>query len=303
MSSVVLNESELSRTGPGWWLGALASVLLLLSGCYHVGHEPDGGVGTTLAVPIFENRTLRRELEVALTRHVRRELLETTPLLLDDQVDASRVLKGAITEVSENPLILGRVQELLHSSVTVNVSFSVRDKAGAIVIGEDADNDGTPEGDFVRTGYAEFTPSRGESRETAIDECLRDLAELVVAELAARDDDRYEDDDEASEAKPLAFGRQVALQQHDPDWFAVTVPAGRRLRATLYADGRDRLRLTIDATDARGAPLADAVRAPDHQRVEVDAGAEPRDVLLHVDGPSEGAKYRLVLRAAPPEPE
>ncbi len=138
------------------------------------------------------------------------------------------VLKGAITEVSENPLILGRVQELLHSSVTVNVSFSVRDKAGAIVIGEDADNDGTPEGDLVRTGYAEFTPSRGESRETAIDECLRDLAELVVAELAARDDDRYEDDDEASEAKPLAFGRQVALQQRDPDWFAVTVPAGRR---------------------------------------------------------------------------
>lgn len=281
--------------------GAVA--VLLLSGCYHVGYEPEGGAGATLAVPVFENRTLRRELEVALTRHVRRELLETTPILLDDQEDASRVLRGAITEVSENPLILGRVQELLHSSVTVTVSFSVRDKAGAVVIGEDADGDGTPEGDFVRTGYAEFTPSRGESRETAIDECLRDLAELVVAELAARDDDRYEDDDAPDEAKPLGPGRQVALQQHDADWFSVTVPAGRRLRATLYADGRDRLRLTLDATDARGAPLRDAARAPDHQRVEVDAGPEPRDLLLHVDGPGEGARYRLVLRAAPPEPE
>lgn len=277
--------------------------LVLLSGCYHVGYEPEGGVGATLAVPIFENRTLRRELEVALTRHVRRELLETTPILLEDQADASRVLRGAITTVTESPLILGRVQELLHSSVTVTVSFSVRDGAGALVIGEDANTDGIPEGEFVRTGYAEFTPSRGESRETAIDECLRDLAELVVAELSARDDDRYEDDDAPDEAKPLGPGRQVALQQHDPDWFSVTVPAGRRLQATLYADGRDRLALTIDATDGKGAPLADAARAPDRQRVEVDAGKEPRDLLLHVDGPGEGAKYRLVLRAAPPEPE
>jgi hypothetical protein len=277
--------------------------LVLLTGCYHVGYEPDGGAGTTLAVPVFENRTLRRELEVALTRHVRRELLETTPILLEDQADASRVLKGAITEVSENPLILGRVQELLHSSVTVTVSFAVRDGAGVLVIGEDADHDGTPEGEFVRTGYAEFTPSRGESRETALEEALRDLAELVVAELAARDDDRYEDDDEPAEAKPLAFGRQVALLQRDADWFAVTVPAGRRLRATLYADGRERLALSLDATDRQGTPCADAARAPDRQRVEVDAGAEPRDVLLHVDGPGDGARYRLVLRSAPPEPE
>lgn len=281
---------------PARALGLLPA--LALAGCYAVGFEPIDGL-RELAVPTFGNETLRREVEHALTRHVRRELLETTPIALAREGDAERALRGTVLDLREGVLIAGPAQEVVHTSVTVTVSFGVYDRAGALVHGEDRDGDGRPDGEFVRTGYAELTPARGETREAAIDECLRDLAELVVAELGARHDDRHEPNQGPAQAPLVAPGRQVGLILRDEDWFRVEVPPGRALHVTLFVDD-DETRLAL--TDAAGAPLPGAEVRDEGRLGHVPDAGKAQVVLLRVDGPHDGRRYELLVRLGPGSP-
>ena len=74
---------------------AIGLLLLAATGCYTAGFTPAAGL-KEVAVPVFTNRTLRREVEHDLTRHVRREVLESTPLQLADEGEARAVLRGAV---------------------------------------------------------------------------------------------------------------------------------------------------------------------------------------------------------------
>lgn len=273
----------------------LALAALALAGCYHVGVEPVAG-GATVAVPIFQNRTLRREVEHTLTRHVRREVLETTPLHLAAEGDADLVIRGAVHDVQESALIVGAALEVQHAAITVSVRFAVFDRSGAMTSGEDADGDGRPDGEYVRVGYAEFTASRGETRESAMDEALRDVAEMVVHELTAREDDRHEPNDEPSQAVTIPAGRQVALRQRDDDWFAVDVPAGLGLTATLMAPEGP---FALEVRSRGGAPLADAATSEDRREARLPAGPAGRTVLIKISGDDRGRTYQLLLRLSP----
>lgn len=276
-------------------LAALAA--LALSGCYHVGVQPAEGAAT-IAVPIFQNRTLRREVEHALTRHVRREVLETTALHLGPEDGAGLVLRGAVTDVHDTALIVGSALERQHAAVTVTVSFAVFDRAGTMVVGEDADGDGRPDGDFTRVGYAEFTASRGETRESAMNEALQDIAEMVVQELTAREDDRHEPNDEPAAAATLRPGEQLALCQRDPDWFRIEVPAGLGLAVTLMAPEGP---FALELRSAAGAPLAEATTSEDRREAHVAPGPAGRVVLVKVTGDDHGRTYQLLLRLSPLE--
>jgi hypothetical protein len=269
--------------------------LACLAGCYHVGVEPVEGA-RAIAVPTFENATLRREIEHALTRHVRREVLEATPLHLEREGEAKLILRGSVAAVDEAVLIAGAAEEVIHGAITITARFGVYDPAGQLVVGEDGDGDGRPDGTFVRQGYAEFTRVRGESRDTAVDEAVRDLAEMIVQELTARHDDRFEPNDDASAATPVAPGRQVALLQRNPDWFRATVPPGLALHATLFwPDGR----LALDLRGTGGEPLDGAVVAPDGRSARLPPGAVDRFVLVRVTGDDRGRTYQLLLRLLP----
>jgi hypothetical protein len=94
------------------------------SGCYSVGYEPAAGL-SELAVPVFENQTLRREVEIDLTRKLRRELLEATPIHLADEDPGVPVLRGAVISLQEAVLVSGAAEEVLASSVTVRARFGV----------------------------------------------------------------------------------------------------------------------------------------------------------------------------------
>lgn len=268
---------------------------LALVGCYHVGVKPIDGA-ETVAVPMFQNRTLRRELEHALTRHVRREVLETTPLHLAAEEDAALVVRGAVHDVRETALIVGPALEAQHAAVSVTVRFAVFDRGGTMVSGEDADGDGRPDAEHSRVGYAEFTASRGETREAALDEALRDVAEMVVHELTAREDDRHEPNDIAEQAVTLAPGRQVALRQRDADWFKVEVPAGLGLTVTLLAPEGP---FGLDLRAATGAPLDGATLAADRRDARLAPGPASRSVLIVVTGDDAGRTYQLLLRLSP----
>lgn len=272
-------------------------VTLALAGCYQVGVVPMEGA-TSVAVPIFQNRTLRRELEHALTRHVRREVLETTPLHLAAEDDAALIVRGSVHDVSESALIVGAALDVQHAAVSVSVRFAVFDRAGTMVSGEDADGDGRAEAEHVRVGYAEFSASRGETREGAIDEALRDVAEMVVHELTSREDDRHEPNDEPARAVTLSPGRQVALRQRDEDWFKVDVPAGLGLLVTLMAPEGP---FALEVRSATGGPLADAAFSEDRREARVPPGPTGRTVLLEVTGDDRGRTYQLLLRLSPLE--
>jgi hypothetical protein len=262
---------------------------LALVGCYHVGVKPIDG-GDTVAVPMFQNRTLRRELEHALTRHVRREVLETTPLHLAAEEDAALVVRGAVHDVRETALIVGPALEAQHAAVSVTVRFAVFDRGGTMVSGED------PDAEHSRVGYAEFTASRGETREAALDEALRDIAEMVVHELTAREDDRHEPNDVAEQAVTVAPGRQIALRQRDADWFEVEVPAGLGLTVTLLAPEGP---FGLELRSAKGAPLDDATLAADRRDARLAPGPASRSVLIVVTGDDAGRTYQLLLRLSP----
>lgn len=286
------------RCGPGpravfVLTGALTCAL---GGCYQVGVEPVEGA-TRLAVPIFQNRTLRREVEHALTRHVRREVLETTPLhLASEEGGADLVLRGSVHDVTETPLIVGSALAVQHAAVSVSVRFGVYDRAGQLVSGEDADGDGRPDGEHSRSGYAEFTASRGETREGAVDEALRDIAEMIVHELTARVDDRHEPNDTIEQAVTLTPGRQVALRQRDADWFQVLVPAGLGLSVTLMAPEGP---FALELRSATAGAVPDATLADDRRGARVPPAPTARGIYIGVTGDDRGRTYQLLIRLSP----
>jgi Lipopolysaccharide-assembly len=268
-------------------------------GCYSLGFEPEAGL-EELAVPVFQNTTLRRNLEHDLTRHVRREVLETTPLQLGREGSAERVLRGRILEVREAVLISGSAEDVLESSVTVEVGFGVFDAEGALVLGEDLDQDGVPDGEFRLTGYAEFNTRRGESRETATDEALRDVAEMIVFRLERRVDDRWEPNDTAARARPLRLGRHEGLIQREDDWFRLTVPPGLELHVDLEGATLDADDVGLELTTLAGAPLLPDAPRRAYQAV-LPAADEEREACVHVTGAGRGSRYRLRLRVFPPD--
>lgn len=264
---------------------------LLLAGCYSVGVEPVAGL-EELAVPLFENQTLRRGVEQDLTRAVRREVLETTPLQLAHELDAPAVLRGAITEIGEQVLLAGPAEEVLEAGLQVTVSFGVY-QGGALLVGEDTDGDGAPDGPVTLVGYAEYDVARSESRDTATAEAVADLAEMIVFRLTARHDDRFEPNDAPQEAVPLGVREQLELIQRDPDWYRWVVPPDTRFEATLYYPGEG-LRLSLHGPD--GAPLPEAEGVDAGRQATLPASADEREVLLQVQGDDRGQRYRLALR-------
>lgn len=264
---------------------------MLCSGCYSVGVEPLAGL-EELAVPLFENQTLRRGVEHDLTRAVRREVLETTPLQLAHEADAPAVLRGVITQIDEQVLLAGPAEEVLEGGLQVTVRFGVY-RGDTLLVGEDSDGDGAPDGEVQLTGFAEYDTARGESRVTATAEALVDLAEMVVFRLTARDDDRFEPNDGPAEATPLGVREQLDLLQRDPDWYRWTLPPDTRFVATLYYDGEG---LSLGLHDADGEPLPTAEVLDDGRQASLPAAPEERIVLLQVRGDDRGQRYRLALR-------
>jgi hypothetical protein len=278
---------------------ALWGVTLLTAGCYSIGYEAAPEVGRVLAVPIFRNQTLRRHLEHDLTRHVRRELLESTSLHLAPEGPDVAVLRGSVVAVDEGVLIAGAAEEVRFGELRVHVTFGVY-RGARLVVGEDSDGDGRPDREFALTGLAERDTTRGETRGTASDEALRDVAERIALLLQGRRDDRHEPNQDVAQAAALLPGPHARLIQRDEDWYRLEVPARRALRVTLFHAGD----VAQDLRDAKGRPRR--ARTRDEGRIlEIVGGEAPEPAYLRVAGKDEGAPYQVdvdVLSDDPYEP-
>ncbi len=107
---------------------ALLGALEFLGCGYSMGYQETPGV-STIAVPIFDNRTfrLRRELEYDLTDAVRKEVQTRTPLVLVDSKQADLILFGAITRFDERVVGESPVDEKTESRLYMTVELVIED--------------------------------------------------------------------------------------------------------------------------------------------------------------------------------
>lgn len=103
------------------------SYLLLLTsfffaGCgYQIagrgGHIPEGV--RTIAIPVFENKTLEPIVEEELTPVVIREFLRDSRIEVVNRSRAGLVLQGSVTSYKESPLSFDQDQNVLEYRITV----------------------------------------------------------------------------------------------------------------------------------------------------------------------------------------
>jgi hypothetical protein len=165
---------------------AIVALFMLAAqgGCgYTFGVTPGKNV-RTIAVPVFENKTLRRGFERDLTAAVQREIKESLPYVIAFESTADLILRGQIMAIEENVLVEGRNDEVLEGNIQITVQIRLFDKTESeIFITRQASDNQGPNGMTI-TDVAEFVPSRGENRSTATREALRQMAERIVQVLA-----------------------------------------------------------------------------------------------------------------------
>ena len=110
---------------------------LALCGCESGGHftvlgyttKPNYDEGVrTVHVPIFENITFRRGIELDLTRAVIREIEQKTPYkVVSDRCRADTELSGTILNANKNLLNRNQLNEVREAEVVVTVSLIWKD--------------------------------------------------------------------------------------------------------------------------------------------------------------------------------
>ncbi|MBI4712585.1 MAG: LptE family protein [Planctomycetes bacterium] len=145
---------------------------LLLSAC---GYQNTNYVKevTTIAVPVFDNKTTYREKEFELTQLVQREIKARTPFrLVAKPEQADLVLKGEITDYRKPAVIEGRLDEVLAAEVAVTVNVSlIEQKSGKVLLSKN----------YV--GRGELIPSRGQNEDSATARVYEDISQWVVSLL------------------------------------------------------------------------------------------------------------------------
>lgn len=120
-------------------------------------------------VPIFQNETFYRDLEVELTAQVEKELASRPGISIAPLSDADIVLAGTITDFEQRVLSEDSANRVRESSAITHVRIEVRDaRTGAVLHS------------YVVRDRAEFLAARGETLAGATTESFFDVARHVV---------------------------------------------------------------------------------------------------------------------------
>jgi hypothetical protein len=167
----------------------LAALAGALSGCgYGAGFRARAGV-ESVAVPVFENRSLRREVEFPLTEAVVREVQRRTPLAVLPEGRADLVLRGTIESFEQRVLVEGARDEVLESVAVIAVGVVGVDREGREVF-RYTGAAGSPAAQRASgpaiVEQAQFAEARGESIARPTSDAFVDLAERIVMLLEER---------------------------------------------------------------------------------------------------------------------
>jgi hypothetical protein len=149
--------------------GAATIALGLAPGCaYSAGPIVRAGE-RRIHLPLFENRTWYRDLEIGLTRQVERELSSRPGISIVPRERADIVLAGAIVAFEQRVLSEDRLDQVRESSAIAVVRIDVKDARS-----------GEVRRSFEVRDRAEFLASRGESLDSATKEAFFDLARRIA---------------------------------------------------------------------------------------------------------------------------
>jgi hypothetical protein len=171
---MMMNSPNTRRFFLLFWL--LASGFWLLPGCGYSTKMPYNRSVRTVAVPVFGNRTFRREWEFRLTEAIDKNIEYRTPYKLASQKKADTILTGEIIDIQENVLTrrfgTGLPRE---SEVTIIVNFQWKDlRSGRVIVDRRAFNRGSTE-----------IPQIGERIEDAEQLAVERLAAAIVDQMQA----------------------------------------------------------------------------------------------------------------------
>jgi hypothetical protein len=131
----------------------------------------------TVAVPIFGNRTFRREQEQRLTEALAKAIEHRTPYKLTTADKADTLLTGEIVDIDED--VLTRRQGTLlprESQLTIAVNFTWKDRAGRLLV---------ERRNFNRS--ATEIPQIGERIQDAQQRAIENLANAIVDQMQKND--------------------------------------------------------------------------------------------------------------------
>jgi len=151
----------------------LLAILPLASCAGYTTRPPYSRAYRTIAVPIFENKTFRREWELRLTEAIDKNIEARTPYKIVSRDKADTVLTGELVEIDENVLTqrLG-INLPRESQLTAAVNFTWKDKNGRILVERK---------EFNRS--ATEIPQIGERVEDAEQLAIERLAAAIVDQL------------------------------------------------------------------------------------------------------------------------
>ncbi len=114
----------------------LLMVADLAAGCGYSTKPPFNASVRTVAVPIFANKTFRREWEFRLTEAIDKNIEFRTPFKIAARKDADTLLTGEIMQIQENILTRRFATNLpRESELTVVVNFTWKDlRSGRILV-------------------------------------------------------------------------------------------------------------------------------------------------------------------------
>ena len=114
---------------------AVFIAMLTLTSCGYSSKPLYSRTYRTVAVPIFANKTFRREWEFRLTEALDKNIESRTPYKLAAQDKADTILTGEIVEISESVLTERFGTDLpRESQLTVAVNFTWKDRAGHVIV-------------------------------------------------------------------------------------------------------------------------------------------------------------------------
>ena len=164
--------------GIGGRVGLYSSCWLVLatlftSGCGYQTGSLIRAEYRRVALPMFRNETFYRDLEVALTRQVERELSSRPGIFIVPPESADIVLQGTIVGFQQRVLSEDDRDRVRESSATTTVHIEIRDGRNPDRVIEA----------FDLSDRAEFFLARGENLATAEEESFFDLARQIVNAL------------------------------------------------------------------------------------------------------------------------
>jgi hypothetical protein len=156
-------------------------VLVALAGCqgYQIGN------GTlypshirTVYVPIFENRSFRRNLGERLTEAVIKEIEAKTPYKVVGTPNADSILSGRIVGEGKRVLVENRYDDPRQEEVNLQVQVQWIDPRGNVI--RNFDPIPLPTEFTTVGGTAPFVPEVGQSVATAHQQAIQQIADHIV---------------------------------------------------------------------------------------------------------------------------